>query len=507
MKAVRSEIVTWLRWMWRQLTSMRVALLLLLLLAVAAIPGSLVPQRAHDPGGVARIMTDSPALGLWLDRFGLFNVFGSPWFMAIYTLLFVSLVGCIVPRVKLHIRAVRADPPAVPRKLTRFPERRFVPLRTGVTAEQVYAKVRTAMGRRYRVKVSDAGLSAERGYVRETGNIVFHLGLLGVLISFGWGQLVAYGAQVVVVEENSFANSVVDFDSYEPGGLVDPSRLQPFTLRLDALDSQFSATGRPEGFQADVTLTLPGEPPRTVAIRPNEPLRVGGTSMFLSGNGYAPRIEVHDSEGNLAFSGPVPFLPQDDSYTSNGVIKVPDVTTGDQLGFEGQLLPTALDDGDRLMSVHPDLNNPLILLQVWRGDLGLDSGVPQNVYRLDTENMTQVLGDDGEPLLIGLTPGDTVTLPDGLGTISLGEIPRFGSIDVRHDPTLGWLLWTTVVAMLGMMVSLFTPRRRVWIRCVDTPGGAMVEAAALARGEDAGLRAELDNIMGSLSSDIERTSA
>ena len=45
-------ITGWLRWAWRQLTSMRTALVLLLFLAIAAVPGSLFPQRSADPNGV-----------------------------------------------------------------------------------------------------------------------------------------------------------------------------------------------------------------------------------------------------------------------------------------------------------------------------------------------------------------------------------------------------------------------------------------------------------------------
>src|SRR5690625_5742972 len=81
----------WLRWMWRQLTSMRVALMLLLALAVAALPGSILPQRPQDPPAVARYLEENPVWGQVLDRLGFFDVFSSVWFSAIYILLFISL--------------------------------------------------------------------------------------------------------------------------------------------------------------------------------------------------------------------------------------------------------------------------------------------------------------------------------------------------------------------------------------------------------------------------------
>ena len=99
-----------LRWAWRQLTSMRTALLLLLLLAVAAVPGSVFPQRRINPGQVQQFLADHPGYGGWLDRLGFFDVYSSVWFSAIYLLLFVSLVGCVLPRTRAHVRALRTPP-------------------------------------------------------------------------------------------------------------------------------------------------------------------------------------------------------------------------------------------------------------------------------------------------------------------------------------------------------------------------------------------------------------
>src|SRR5664279_6385660 len=111
-----------LRWAWRQLTSMRTALFLLLLLAIAAVPGSIWPQRNIDASRVADYLVRHRSTGPWLDRLGFFDVYSSPWFAAIYLLLFVSLVGCVVPRSKLHWRAMRAEPPRAPSRLERLPE-------------------------------------------------------------------------------------------------------------------------------------------------------------------------------------------------------------------------------------------------------------------------------------------------------------------------------------------------------------------------------------------------
>ncbi|WP_324653684.1 cytochrome c biogenesis protein ResB [Georgenia sp. H159] len=484
----------WLRWAWRQLTSMRVALLLLMLLALAALPGAFIPQIPQDPAGVATLRADRPQLATWLERLGLLDIYAAPWFAAIYLLLFISLIGCILPRTKAHITALRAAPSRVPRRLTRFPVRDTHT--TTATTEEVTGAVRSALGRRFRVAVTAEGISAERGYLRETGNIVFHLSLIGVLVALGAAQLVAYRGQAVVVEGRTFANSLVDYDTFTPGSMVTGADLEPFTFSLTELTSRFTVDAQARDFAARVTVTEPDGRRYEDTIRVNYPITAAGANIYLAGNGFAPHLTVRDAEGQVAFSQPVPFLPEDDFYTSRGVVKVPDVSPGlDQLGFTGYLLPTAMSEEDGLRSVHPQPNAPLIVLDLYTGDLGLDQGIPQNVYELDTEDMTQVMDGEQEVKIL-LAPGEEVELPDGLGTISFESLPRFAAIDLRYDPTLTLLLVSSLAAMAGLSASLFAPRRRLWVK--TTPNGTghtLVEAAALARGDDPGLERELERVM------------
>ncbi len=502
-----------LRFVWRQLTSMRVALMLLMLLAVVAVPGSVLPQRPQDPAAVARYLEDNPDLGPWLDRLGFFDVYSSVWFSAIYLLLFVSLVGCILPRLRAHLRAARARPPRAPRRFERFDVHDETT--TDATVDDVVARARAVLvGRvprvpRFRVDVAPqpgggVTVSAERGYLRESGNILFHLALLGILISVATGQLLHYRGQAIVVEGRGFANAVTDYDTFRAGTAFDPASLVPFTMTLDRFTAEFSPDARPRDFTAEVTLTEPDGEPREETIKVNHPLTAGAAKVYLQGNGYAPDVVVRDAAGEIAFAGPVPFLPQDEVYTSNGVIKVPDVSTGEQIGLVGVLLPTAVVSPIGAASVFPQPDEPLLVLTVWSGDLGLDDGVPQNVYELDAAGMTQATEEDGQPVTLFVEPGQTVELPDGLGTITWEGLPRFVALDLRHDPALPWILASSVAALVGLAVSLFTPRRRVWLRVTPAdgaPDGAapgrrtVVAGAALARGDDVGLADELARVM------------
>lgn len=524
----------WLRWVWRQVTSMRVALLLLMLLAVAAVPGSTFPQRPQDPAAVAQFLQDNPTLGPWADRLGFLDVYASPWFSAIYLLLFVSLVGCILPRVKAHLHALRAHPPRVPRRFNRFPaqgERVFAT--TELTPEQAANVAQEHLRGRlpwlptFRVDrgtetaPATAGtelvgerhtVSAERGYLRETGNLLFHLALLGLLIAVGIGQAFEYRGQAIIVEDRGFVNSVSGYDSFESGQLFTDESLEPFSVVLDEFVPVFTLDENPTArdFTAHVTVTDSAGAARPETIKVNHPILIDGAKIYLQGNGYAPSVSLTDSEGNLAFAGSVPFVPEDPVYTSRGVIKVPDVTSGDQLGLVGYLLPTGQITDQGVRSIHPMDYDPILVLTLWRGDLGLDDGIPQNVYELDTTNMTQVFEDADEtaPLTLVLRPGESIELPDGLGTFAFEDVPRFVALDLRHDPALAWILVFALAALLGLGLSLFTPRRRVWLRAwteddPDADGGGptrrtVVHAAGLARSDDVGLQAEVDAMLAAL---------
>ena len=505
-------VLGWLRWAWRQLTSMRVALLLLVLLAVAAVPGTVFPQRGQDAAKVAAYLADHGALGTWLDRLGFFDVYTSAWFSAIYLLLFVSLVGCILPRSRQHWAALRARPPRTPRRFGRFPAQATTSSSDEPEAVARRAAAVLGRGRRYRVDVHDEGLgvwsaSAERGYLRESGNLLFHLALVGLLVAVATGQLLHYRAQVLVVAGDGFANAPAAFDTFEHGRAFDPAKLEPFTLRLDDFESRFDpVTLASRDFTAHVTVTEPGAAPAATTIKVNHPLDVGGTQVYLQGNGYAPEVTVEDAAGQVAFSGPVPFLPQDTVYTSRGVVKVPDVSGGQpQVGLVGFLLPTAAEVSDGTwVSTNPEPDDPLLVLSVWSGDLGLDTGVPQNVYQLDEAGLTQSVDASGAPVTLSVRPGDTVTLPDGLGTLTFDGMRRFAAFDLRRDPALGWLLGFALAALAGLAASLFLPRRRLWVRASPSPSAqdegptTVVTAAGLARGDDVGLAPELGRVLAAL---------
>jgi cytochrome c biogenesis protein len=504
----------WLRWAWRQLTSMRTALVLLLALAIAAVPGSLVPQRSADPNGVTQYFDQNPQLAPLLDGLQAFDVYTSAWFSRIYLLLFISLIGCIIPRTLHHARALRAAPPRTPVNLRRMAAHREDTLTAGaLTAEEtitVASRQLRRMGyrvtryqQRSRSGRTSVSVSAERGYLPETGNLVFHASLIGILVAVGVGGGFGFTGQRVVVEGQSFVNSLASYDSFNPGRFFNVDTLDRYSLGLDSFTVDYEqrnldALGQPVDYTAAVTISSTnGDPNRDATIKVNEPLSVGSTDMYLLGNGYAPRVTVRDPGGTVVFSDDVPFLPQDANLTSLGVVKVPDGLT-EQLGMVGFFYPTQdqLTSG-AYVSVYPDLEYPVLTLNAYTGDLGIDDGAPKSVYAMDTSTLTQLTGGSTWVDSIELRPGQTKPLPGGLGTVSLESVKRFASFEVHSGPAQGYTLLFSVLVLAGLLTSLFVPRRRVWVNATPTGDGAIhIQYAGLARGDDPRLDATIGSIRG-----------
>ncbi|MFF1571508.1 cytochrome c biogenesis protein ResB [Leifsonia sp. NPDC058292] len=514
--------VGWSRWFWRQLTSMRTALFLLLLLAIAAVPGSLVPQRSSDPNGVANYFTEHPDIAPLLDKLQAFDVYTSAWFSAIYLLLFVSLIGCIIPRTKHHLNALRAKPPRTPVRLTRMAgfRARLLPAEAAADGAEPIEAARTVLRKAgYRVAVyqdaNSTSVSAERGYLRETGNLVFHTALVGVLFAVGFGGGLGFTGQKIVIEGQSFVNSIPSYNSFNPGRFFNSDSLIPFSIRVDKLDVKYetenkNALGTPLDYTAHVTTTEPGQAPKKQTIKVNEPLEIGGTSVYLLGNAYAPEVTVRDPQGKIVFQDDVVFRSQDTNNTSLGTIKVPD-GLAQQVGMTGFFYPTKGDSqtaAGAMASIFPDLRDPLVTLNVYVGSLGLDDGVPQNVYSLNTDKMKQVAGPGTATKSLEIAPGQTVQLPDGLGTVSVDGVKRYVGLDIHSDPAQGWVLLFAILIFGGLLTALFVPRRRIWVKAVDNADGSVtLEYAGLARGEDPNLESAIETIAEQHAAGLTRSSA
>jgi cytochrome c biogenesis protein len=484
--APRLGPVGWLRWAWRQLTSMRTALILLFLLAIASVPGSILPQAGIDPSAVSQYYTSHPTLAPILNKLSLFSVFAAPWFAAIYLLLFLSLAGCVLPRTFRQFGAARQQPPRAPRRLDRLPlAARYV---TALPPDEALSAARRSLGgKRFRLRTGDGWISAEKGYLREVGNLLFHIALLALLASVGIGGIFGYKANRLLVAGQSFANTPTALDVFRPGRLVSASGLQPFSITLNRFSATYVSSGpqkdEPETFNAALRYSAaPNSPTRSYALRVNHPLTVDRVSVYLIGHGYAPEFKVTNAAGTVVFNEAVPFIPVEQSgLTSEGVVKVLGASPS-QLGFAGVFLPSAVNDNGRLASAFPAALNPRVSLVSYAGNLGLNDGQSQSVYQLDLSRMRR-LSIAPRPLAVG----QSMTLPDGEGKITFTGYRQWISLAITYDPGQLPALVSAVVMLFGLILSFMIRRRRVFVRAEAGPDGrTIVDVGGLARSDAAG---------------------
>jgi cytochrome c biogenesis protein len=404
-----------------------------------------------------------------------------------------------VPRTKHHFDALRARPPKTPARLQRLVG--FTSGRADTDAATAVASARALLRKQgYRTELYADSVSAERGYLRETGNLIFHSALVGILVTVALGGSFGYTGQKVIVQDTSFTNVLTGYDSINTGRFFDESQLVPYSVRLDEFTGKYqldviNGKTQPLDFTAELSTRTKGGDWQPAVLKVNSPLEIGDTKIYLLGNGYAPLITVRDPDGVPVYSGAIPFLAQDANLTSLGVVKVPD-GLAEQLGMIGFFYPDPVQlDSGAYSSLTPYAgDDSLLTLRVYQGDLGLDTGAPVNVYSLDTDDLDEIAGPDADTKALELTQGQTVDLPNGLGTIEFTGLQRFISLDIHHDPTEGWVLAFALIAITGLLTSLFIPRRRVWVKAIPDDGGVRLEYAGLARGEDPGLVAAVAEI-------------
>ena len=523
-----NTVWTWVKKAWHWLTSMRTALALLFLLALASIPGALLPQRSLNESNVNDYLESNGRIAEIYDRLHFFDVFESPWFVAIFVLLIISLVGCIVPRSLDHWKAYRTPPTRAPRNLSRLP------LHHLGTTERGFDEVKaTALRQLKGWHVSEhspaqdrAGaysISAEKGYGRELANLIFHLALVAMMLTMAAGAMVRYEGQAIVVTDSQspyavdveqsqeFCNtSTANYDSFRAGPLFDGTGLHPFCFISHNFHADYLANGQAEMFTSDISyavgedITTDPETWEDYQLQVNHPLRVAGDRVYLQGHGFAPQFTVTWPDGETR-TQMIQWEPTDPTFfLSSGVMRFdppagtfPDLyeRRQNQIAIQGLFAPTAQwegENGELLTSGFPQMRDPAVAIDVYRGDAGLDTGRAQSIFELDPTLIHS--GQLQRIERVNLEQDESVTLDDGT-VITFDGAAEFANYQVSHDPFQVWVLISTVTMLVALVGSLTIKRRRIFLRLSPAAdGGTQVELGGLARTDRAGWGPEFDRI-------------
>jgi cytochrome c biogenesis protein len=449
---------------------MRTALILLLVVALASVAGSLVPQIPNSPQRVAAVYRDHPLLAQVYETAGLFDVYGSWWFTLAYVLLLVSLVSCLIPRTRGLIRNLRQRPQPA-RELESL--RHFVAATVPGPPEDALERARRVFRRRwYRVSRGNGqenGLAAEKGMAREVGSLLFHsaffLLLMGVVLGKGFG----FTGQTTVVEGSVFTEAHANYDvPPSEGRFFSEGMHRGFQVRVRDFEVRYRRSGLPRDFISRVDVLEEGRTVRSEEIRVNDPLVHDGVKVYQSGYGWAPVIEVRQ-DGRLLAAGPVVFVTdgsQDQRRAWKGVVKLPSIRP--QVGLEFRLLP----DPQSFVLGGPMLEarNPFLGFTAYRGDLRLTAA--QNVFSLDKTGLRK--WEDG-----GIGVGQRAELPGGL-EVSFPELRQYTQFRVTRDPGTGIVLAAAILVLLGLIPALYSSRRKLWVRAVPDGDETLLQLGGVA---------------------------
>ena len=461
--------------MWREFRSMRTALVLLLALATAAIFGSLFPQKNISPQRVQQYAGEHPALASALDRLGLFDVFGAPWFMAIYLALLTALVACLVPRVTAYLRLLRTRPHRPRPQLDRY--RNFASFRTTASAEQaVHLTGQVLRRRRFRLAAHAPGeLSAEKGYLREAASLLFHVSFLVLLVGLAYGKGFGYRGQASIIEGETWADARINYDAFTPGRYFSVDALPPFSLRLDDFSNSFYDDLTPREYASRlVALDAEGRQTQAQKVTVNRPMTVDGVRVFQSDYGYAPVVRVRTPSGEVLQDGPVLSSRDPGSEVSTGAIRLPSLKpqVGLQVTFFTGLRVVPGADGEQQIVNDPRLVNPVLVVVPFKGDLNASQA--HSVFTLDYSR----LGAPGKPLILPV--GKSGRFADGL-EVDFPALKQYTILTLARDPGVPIVAVAAGLVLVGLIPSLYVTRRRVWLRAsAAAEGGTQVELAGLA---------------------------
>lgn len=453
-------------WIYRQLTSMRVALLLLGALALLTLAGTLLAQAPaevrSDPGAYAEWLDSvRPRYGGWtgvLDTLGLFSVFSSIWFKGLLVLLSASLISCSVRNVpRLWRRATR------PRMVMTGAFFERAPHRAGIASQADAKASLDAIRSTFRSHLfhtsirrdgDDVHVCADRFRWGPFGRIVAHLSFVVILI----------GAALTATSgfrDEGFAVPV--------GETMKVGHGTDLAVRATSFSDTYYLSGEPRDYTSSLVLYRDGKPVKSQEVRVNHPMRYEGVSFYQSFFGPSVVVRAEDTDGRVLFDRSVPML-----YGSKDETHVIGRFSLPKKGLT--VFAVAPQSGEIDRRIGPGQTQ----LEVYRS--GSDAPVGVRVL------------SQGEPAAIA-----------GVDFTFVRE-RQYAGLIVARDP--GWtLVWIgSVLLVLGICMVFLFPHRRIRAVVRRAGGGSEVGIAAIRR-RDAAFATQFEDLVKDMRRAVQRAGA
>jgi cytochrome c biogenesis protein len=244
---------------WKPLTSLRLTLTLLIILAVVSLVGTVRIQ-----------------------------VFDTVWFLVPLGFFVLNLTACLIRGLPQAVRRSRQG--LTPLAALELPERaRFIWPQNRDPHPQVEGALRRELGTRPRsVEGEQTVYFWERGRYRPLGPYVVHLALLVILTGALLGKFLGLRGELTLVEGET-AQSFISEEKERP---------LAFQARLDRFQVFYYPNGTPREFRSDLTFTKPGKAPEQEVCRVNDPVTFGGFTFYQSSYGNTVSLEIKDGENS-----------------------------------------------------------------------------------------------------------------------------------------------------------------------------------------------------------------
>ncbi len=439
--------------LWHVLTSMKLALVLMLAFAALTLVGTLVIQAPagvmEDPQAKSQWLAGiRPRYGGWtdiLDRLQVFTIFTSFWLRAIGALLAASLVACTVHRIPGTWRTVaRPRIDVGPAFFEHAPQHEAMTFHR--PSEDVLETTRRVFRRHgYRTLSLDDG----------TIHLYFDRNRWAP-----WSGLVAHAA-IVVILAGAMVGSLWGFRDgnfmLAEGSTSAIPKVAGATITLNSFKDTYSPTnGQPLDYVSNVTVAQNGAPIATQDVRVNEPLRYQGVSFYQSFFGPAAVVTVKDAKGAIVYAGGVPL-----AWEATGGNKVGTFALPTQGLTAWVVATTGTDD--------PAIKPGQVAIELYRADTG-DPVVQKSI-------------DQG-----------VATTIEGL-TYTFEREAKFTGLSVANDPGTPIVWLGCILLVVGFAVRMYVPHRRIWGRLAARPdGGSSLAIAAVGR-RDSGFDAEFTTLV------------
>jgi cytochrome c biogenesis protein len=417
-----------LQWLWRQFSSVRLAVILILVVTGLSLVGALLIQAPAEISGDPQAysswvnMVSANKMGGWapvLSALRLFNVFRSPWFIIACVLLMINILICTLNRwnsIKSGIRGGSIKQEEVfytsGDSCGRIDNIQLVSADVALLSEKILK------GRGYRARIQSDNtflyIAADRNRYFKLGTYLSHFSLILFVLAFAAGNYLGFREIKFSVAEGAFREV-----GHETG----------LSLQLVSFVDEYYDNGAPKDYRSEVILYEGAIPVKEATIQVNHPLVYKGVRFYQSYFGPAVKMQIRDENGQDIFSG---NITMDDSFVIDGVQR-----------YKGIIELDSLQDIGQVNLISPAIN-------------AVDDIIPAGFIGVDIRNK------NNEQIDLKLVELGKSRVIAGMEFTYLGE-SSYSGFQVSHDPasTIIWI--ASALFIFGMFAVLYFPFRQVWV--------------------------------------------